>query len=116
MIEVHIFFITQDSIPSSSSGFSSRGSGGTADANKCKSGGVCPGDGAECKAVMADSMSSTASTASTADHEDRERERARGDKGDGDKGKGKGVENKAFVKEEGEQDQEEDNSESRQVT
>lgn len=92
----------KDSIPSSSSGFSSRGSGAIAEAIKCRSG-VC--SGAACNALMADSMSSNASTASTAaDHE----ERAKGDTGGGDKG----VENKAFVKEE---EQEEDHSESRQV-
>ena len=94
----------KDSIPSSSSGFSSRGSGAIAEAIKCRSG-VC--SGAACNALMADSMSSNASTASTAaDHE--EREGAKGDTGGGDKG----VENKAFVKEE---EQEEDHSESRQV-
>ena len=77
---------------------SGRGIFASANVNKCNSG-VC--SGAECNAIMADSLSSNASTASTADHEDRTKVQVED---------GRGVENKAFVKEQ------EDDSESRQVS
>ena len=73
-----------------------RGTFACANVNKCNSGGC---SGVELRhAVMADSLSSNASTASTADHEDRAKVHAEDDRG---------VENKAFVKEQ------EDDSESR---
>ena len=73
-----------------------RGIFASANVNKCNSG-VC--SGAELRnAVMADSLSSNASTVSTADHEDRAKVQVEDDRG---------VENGAFVKEQ------EDDSESR---